>query len=378
MTHIKRYPLAPQPEQFERALAAGAVEERVAFGVRYQRVSRDYRNMPRGVVRIDGCVVPAYPSVGRIFALGAGVRQAFAGPFHAEEKIDGYNVRIVRAAGRLLPLTRSGMVCPFSFDRLPDLVDPDALAALFDAEPGLILCAEIAGPGNPYMPTASTRWGEDIGLFAFDLMRCGSQSFVPEQQRTALLDRYGIPQAPRLGRFTVDELPRLAEEVLRLDREGGEGVVLKPPGEGGRVKYVTPGINLTDIVSDAALELELPGEFYTHRVVRMVMALRELGQQQRLEEMGTALGAALVQGFAEAVAEVERGGEVSRIFVVRLRRESSCDALLEHVGYRSRSVDIKEVSRRSIGGYYELTFRKVFRRSSDKLKTLLSGGSVFD
>ena len=36
-------------------------------------------------------------------------------------KVDGYNVRIVRLAGRLVPFTRGGFVCPFTDDRLADV-----------------------------------------------------------------------------------------------------------------------------------------------------------------------------------------------------------------------------------------------------------------
>lgn len=378
MTRVKRYPVAPAPERIDQALEAGAAEWRHAFGVDYLRVRSDHRNVPRGVVRVRERVVPAYPSVARIFALAAGIAGSFEGTFYAEEKIDGYNVRIFDAGGRPLAITRSGMACPFTNDRLPDLIAPEALRALFADHPELILCAEVAGRGNPYMPTLVDRWGDDVQLFVFDLMRSGSQAFVPVLERDQLLRRYDIPQPPQLGPFELAELSRLGEEILRLDREGAEGVVLKPPAEGPRVKYVTPTINLTDIISDAALEMELPGEFFTHRIVRMVMALRELDQRERLPELAGKLGEALVLGFDEALNEVERSGQVARSFRVRLRAEASCDALLEHIGGRSRTVDLQEVSRRQVGEHWELTFRKVFRKSSDRLKTLLSGGPVFD
>ncbi|RFA25864.1 RNA ligase [Alkalilimnicola ehrlichii] len=378
MTRIKRYPVAPQPEQFQAALAARAAERRSEDGYVFYRLRTDFHGMPRGAVMMEGHVVPAYPSVARVFALAAGVRQAFREPFYAEEKIDGYNVRIFRVGEALVPVTRSGVVCPFTRDRLPDLLDTQALNSLFDAHPDLVLCAEVAGKGNPYMPTLIDRWGEDVQLFCFDLMRFGEQRFLPVAERRTVLERYDIPQTPLLGRYSRDDLTPLGEALLRLDSEGAEGAVLKPPADGLRVKYVTPSINLTDIVSDAALELELPGEFFTHRIVRMVMALRELGQRARLDGLAGELGEALIQGFNQALDDVEHGERVGRTFRVRLRHASSCDALLAHLGYRSSTIDVVEQSRRWDGSHYELTFRKIFRKSSDRLRTLLGGGPVFD
>jgi len=379
MTHRKRYPVAPTLTDIETALERGEAERREDSGIAYTRLSHDSRAGPRGVLAVDGRVVPDYPHIARVFALSAGVRENFSGPFYAEEKIDGYNVRLVRTAGRIAPFTRSGRLCPFTQDRLADLVDVDVLHRLFDRHPELIVCAEVAGPGNPYMDTVSPRGGEDVALLVFDLMRYGEQRFVGVEERTAILEAFPeIPQAPRLGRYTAEELGRLGEAILRIDADGGEGVVLKPPGDGLRLKYVCPSINLQDIASEAALEIETPGEFYTHRVVRMVMALHELGQRQRMPEMAAALGHALMDGFDRALSEVERSGRLAQRYHVRLRHESTADALLAHLNEGSRTIKAVEVSRRRLGGHTELVFEKIFRRSTSKLETLLKGGPIFD
>lgn len=379
MTRRKRYPVAPSLAEIEAALESGEAERRGDHGIVYTRISHDLPAGPRGVLAVDGRVVPDYPHIARVFALSAGVRENFDGPFYAEEKIDGYNVRLVPAQGRIAPFTRSGRLCPFTYDRLPDLVDLNALHGLFDRHPDVIVCAEVAGPGNPYMDTVSPHGGEDVALLVFDLMRFGEQRFVGVEEREAILaDFPAIPQAPRLGRYTADDLERLGEDILRIDADGGEGVVLKPPSEGLRLKYVCPSINLQDIASESALEMETPGEFYTHRVVRMVMALHELGQQQRMPEMADALGRSLMDGFDRALTEVERSGRLARRYHVRLRHEATADALLEHLNAGSRTIKAVEVSRRRLGDHTELVFEKVFRKSTSKLETLLKGGPIFD
>ncbi|MBA1149228.1 RNA ligase [Ectothiorhodospiraceae bacterium WFHF3C12] len=379
MSRRKRYPVAPSLKDIETAVGTGEAERVAEHGVEYLRVRRDSRMAPRGVAAVDGRVVPDYPHIARVFALSAGIAENFEGPFYAEEKIDGYNVRLVRTQGRFLPLTRSGQLCPFTLDRLPDLVDPEALHRFFDAHPDMVICAEVAGPGNPYMDTISPHGGEDVALLVFDLMRYDDQRFVGVEEREAILDAFPeIPQAPKLGRFTDADLEALGAAILRIDADGGEGVVLKPPGDGLRLKYVCPSINLQDIASEAALEMETPGEFYTHRVVRMVMALHELGRQDRIPELGAAMGHALVDGFDRALSQVEQSGHLAKRYHIRLRDERTADELLERLNAGSKTIRAREVSRRKLGEHTELVFEKIFRKSTSKLETLLKGGPIFD
>ena len=378
MSGMKRYPVAPAPDRFDEALAARAAERCVEGQVEYVRMRTDRGDMPRGAVRVDCRVVPDYPRIARVFALEAGIRENVEGAFYTEEKIDGYNVRVFRSGGVTLAITRNGTVCPFTMDRLPDLVEPGALEAFFAKYPDLIICAEIAGRGNPYTRMDSPRVTGDVGLFAFDLMRYDSEEFLPVKERRAILSGFKIPQAPDLGRYTVEDMAELKRQVLRLDGEGAEGIVIKPPAGGLRLKYVTPSINIADVASDAPLEMELPGEFYVHRVVRLVTSLRELGRREREVAMAEELGRALVAGFSRALDEVEATGELAETYTVRLRHRETADRLLTHLGGGSRTVRVYEVRRRRDGDYWELVFRKVYRRSTGKLHTLLGGGAIFD
>ncbi|WP_435103363.1 RNA ligase [Arhodomonas sp. AD133] len=378
MTARKRHPQAPRSQAFDEALTDGAAERFSVGGVEWVRLAEDWHGLPRGLVRVAGRVVPDYPHIARIFALGAGMRANIDGPCHVEEKIDGYNVRIFPAGNRTAAVTRSGRPCPFTMDRLPDLVPDGALERVFDHMPDAVVCAEIAGPGNPYMDTASPRGGDDVRLFAFDLLRLDGGAFAPLPERDRVLQAAGVPQAPRLGVYGPDDLPALIDCVRRLDREGAEGIVLKPAGDGLRVKYVCPGINVTDAASEAAMELELPGEFYTQRLVRLVMALRELGERDRIAELGERFGRELAVGFDRALTEVERSGELARRYTVRLRSAESVDALLEHLNRGSRTIRAVEEDRHHDGQHWVLTFRKVFRRSTSRLASLRGGDPVFD
>jgi len=128
------------------ALAQNRAERHHFESLRYARLTEAVNGHPRGsVVLPGGEVIPGYPSIGRIHSLAAGLRQQFQEPFWAEEKIDGYNVRVVFHDGRAYAFSRGGFVCAFSTDRLQDLLPH----GIFEREPDLVLCAEIAGRTIP-------------------------------------------------------------------------------------------------------------------------------------------------------------------------------------------------------------------------------------
>lgn len=364
----------------DAATAEEAVGRRVARrmefeGLSYVRFS-GRGGFARGSVFLEGRVVPPYPSVGRIFALREGVRRNLAGPFAVEEKIDGYNVRIARVAGRLVAVVRSGYVCPFTTDRLPDLAP---LEPLFDEDPDLVLCAEVAGPENPYIHGQVPHVSEDVQLFAFDLMRLDRAGVLPPAQARERLERHGLPRVPQLGILGPDDPEGLRRVALELDAQGSEGMVLKPlDGDADPVKYVTPSVNLADVVDDASLLAELPSEFFSSRIVRLAIGLDELDLRERLPETEARLGRALLEEFEGTLRDFRKSGVVSQVFRVRVRRPERLDALLEHVKSISKRVNVHELSREFDGTHHRMAFRKIFQRSTSWLHSVLDGAAVFD
>jgi putative ATP-dependent DNA ligase len=178
------------------------------------------------------------------------------------------------------------------------------------------------------------------------------------------------------GPGDVDALRRL---VLRLDREGAEGVVFKEPDGVARVKYVTPASSLHDIETLAPRLAGLPPEYFVGRLVRMVAALEELGfPDEEIRAVSRRLGEHLVDGFRGAIAQFRDGHVVETTVTVRLHRASSADALLRHLDRASDKIQVREVGREWRDGWLELTFRKVHQQSTGFLDTILSGGHVYD
>jgi putative ATP-dependent DNA ligase len=184
----------------EADLVKEAVRQRKArsesfLGFEYLRFSDDFKDVPRGTAIFQDTVVWGYPHIGRVFVLERGLREQFKGPFWVEEKVDGYNVRIFRIGDRVLALSRGGYLCPFTMDRLGDFLD----LSFFEDNPDLVICAEVAGPENPYIEESPPYIKEDIRVFVFDIMKKNSGEFLPQEEKLRLIERYSLPSVEIFG-----------------------------------------------------------------------------------------------------------------------------------------------------------------------------------
>ncbi|GIW72707.1 MAG: RNA ligase [Planctomycetota bacterium] len=363
---------------WRRALAERRVRLEQDWAAPFFRFSRDCAPAARGSVILREGYLWDFPHIARVLHLERGLRRAFAGPFEVEEKVDGYNVRIVRTGGELLAFSRSGYVCPFATDRLREL---PGLARLLAERPELVACAEVAGPGNPYN-VESPPWIErDVRLVVFDLGTLGPRRFLPPAERNALLERYGIEGVRRFGVFEPTDAAGVFEVVRQLDAEGCEGVVLKSLDGRVRLKYVCPGTNARDLRSSAGLLGSVPRSFIINRIVQAAFALHEWeggGGPERRQ----ALGAALLDAMLASIRAVEHGGDL-RGFVeerheIRMHEERHADRLLAQIS-RSATVQVREESRqREPDGMLRIVLVKRYPRATGYFQSRLAGGAVED
>ncbi|MDP6925256.1 MAG: hypothetical protein R2568_10335 [Candidatus Scalindua sp.] len=68
-------------------------------GITYYRIIKKVGELRKGTVVTDSGIIYDFPRIARIMHLENGIKQAFNNPFYAEEKVDGYNVRIVKVQG---------------------------------------------------------------------------------------------------------------------------------------------------------------------------------------------------------------------------------------------------------------------------------------
>lgn len=365
-----------RPGLLERAREQRKVrDETFDDAVPYERFIDDWQGVVRGTIAIGDAIVPGYPSIPRILRLDPGIREFFGAPFFAEEKIDGYNVRIFRHGDRVLAATRGGLLCPFTTDRLPDLVDTRVLAD----EPDLVLCCEVAGPDNPYMEGCPPDIHHDVRLWLFDIGRRGEQGFLPHAARMRLVERYALPTVRDFGRFGGADLPRLRELMVRLNEEGREGVVLKEDApRDRRAKYVTSNSAVYDVDVGSESMLQLAPEYFTGRILRLALFLDELGLPPDAD-LRSRLGAAFLEGVSAKVRQYRAEGRVYHTYRCRFREERSARRFLAHM---QRVLGHAHVSGRRLerdeDGRWLLEFDKELPRMTGLFHHLFGGGAVFD
>jgi putative ATP-dependent DNA ligase len=362
------------PAPFTEALERGKARWEDYDGHRYLRLSDDFRGSPKGTVAWQGRLVPGYPHIGRIFRLEQGLAEQFANPFWVEEKVDGFNVRIFRSGEELIALSRGGYVCPFATDRAPDFVNP----AIFEAHPDLVLCAELAGPDNPYTQGGPSFVPGDVALFVFDMMGVGRPGFLAQGEKDVLCERFGLPTPLSFGRFVAADWQRVRDIVERLDADGREGVVIKEDApDGRRTKYVTAWSGVYDIAVRAADTVELPGDFFTGRILRMVLYLDEAGRDidAALERD---LGRAFLAGLAESVQRFKREGHVFHDFRCRFRRRENALAFMDHLRAILGHTHLAQRRLEREGGYWVLEFEKEVPKLTGLLHQLFRGASIVD
>jgi putative ATP-dependent DNA ligase len=302
------------------------------------------------------------------------LKQQFSGSFWVEEKVDGYNVRVFRHGERVLALTRGGYVCPFSTDRMPDLVD----LRILEHDPGLVLCAEVAGPDNPYLVGTPPFVAVDVQAFVFDLMCDGTPGFLSQREKRALAERFDLPLAPVYGRFSADGWASVRDLLVRLDAEGREGVVFKEDRPGGRrTKYVTRNSGVYDIAVRASDLVELPGDFFTGRILRLALFMDE-ADIQRDDDLHRRLGQALLDGLFESIECFRRHGAVYHGFRCRFRERANAEAFVQHLRAILGHTHMWERSLEPDGDYWLLEFDKEVPKLTGLLQQLFRGDAFID
>ena len=360
-------------EAWREALKEGRVLPLPGVSKPLFRIRQAFKGFLEGTVFSKDLFVPGFPRIPRIFRLTTGVPRYFSGFFYAEEKIEGYNIRLFKVEDEILAITRRGFVCPFATDRFPDFLP--RLEEFFKSYPNLCVCAEVAGPENPFVSEWPPYIKEDVRFFVFDFMRLPSGELLPPEEKYQLFETYGFPHPEINGPFHPGELSPLKELLRRYEAEGREGVVLKPASGSSYVKYVTPISNLEDLRVVFSYLGEVPPEYVTHRLVKYLISQWELFGGLTEEDLAR-VGRKMLGNLSELLHKVDSGEPVMEIFRARFRTEKAFQALLAHFRHAQVRIEIRSV--RWEDGYLKVEFAKIYPRATAFWKHKLEGFSVVD
>ncbi len=356
------------------ALRQGKALAKTFKDLNYQHYIDDFKHIPRGTAVFGETVVFGYPHIGRVFALSAGIKAHFKAPFWAEEKINGYNVRITQIGDQVLALTRGGFVCPFTTDRLADLMPLE----IFRHEPQRVVCAEVAGPDNPYLESSPPFIHEDVRLFVFDLMTQGQGGFLPQREKQGKIKQFDLPAVPLHGYFQMDETEKIRALILKLHQEWREGLVFKEDSpRDHRAKYVTGASCIDDIRATSDNLLDLPPEYFINRLLRLGLFVEEHNLDPT-PELRQALGGAFLDGLRAAMASYRATHHVSKRFRCRFREKDNADLLFNQLKHASRHIQIIQHDLRQEDGYWLLEFERIYPALTGMLGDLMAGKIVYD
>lgn len=333
----------------------------------YARFREDFRSIVRGtVVILDGSdrTVNGFPHIARVFTLEKGiVRNIKSDSFYAEEKIDGFNLRVAKIGKKKFAFSRGGFVDPFSTEKVrSDKVVPDSF---FRDYPDHVLCGEMIG-NTPYTPPTSDF---DVKFLVFDIAD-ENGNYLNPQEKYAVLKKYDIESVPQLGKFTksIGDMKRLKELAIALNKSHKEGMVLKADDRKSVVKFVTPNADIDDIARNSHLLFDMPTGFFIQRLLRSSIFVREFGLDQK--KYAGELGNAFSERLISTLKDAEAGSGVSEEFEVLLPDSKIWDGIMKHM---SKEVRVEIISRSETKSRIRIRFKKIYKKTGKKLHEALSG-----
>lgn len=349
-----------------RAALAKKAAERGRFGaLEYVRFRSPFRGVGRGTLIAKDSIFPGFPHIKRIFTLEKGLDANISSEYvFAEEKIDGYNLRCVSINGDIYAISRGGIIDAFSTEKLRGIVP----RGIFQGN--VMLCGEMIG-NTPYTrPTDRF----DVKYYVFDIYDLEEGEYLAPDERYALLKKYGLEPAPAFGKFhKKNDLKRLRELALNLNKSAKEGIVFKSEDRTEVVKYVNPNADIEDIGSTIKAIFDMPTGQYNQRMLRSAIFIREYGLGK--EEYGKKLGKAVYENFAKGLDMLEKEGEIYEEFEILVKDTSVWDELKKHM---SKDVKLEAVFEREEEQGTRIRFRKVYVKSTKRLREFLNGKGIED
>ncbi len=313
-------------------------------------------------------VARGFPKIKRALVLGECVKRHFGDcDVAVEEKINGYNVRILKIGKNLYAITRRGYICPYTTERARELINEQ----FFEDYPDYMLCCEAAGLESPHVQKEI--YSRKLEFYLFDVRNSKTNEAVKVEEKIRIAEEYGLKIAPVFGIWRGKELVENAFEVIKkLDREGREGIVLKDlEMKKKAVKYTTSYCNCSDLHYAFRYFNDVGRDFLLTRAVREGFQSFEIDDEEERKERYLRLGRAIVDGTVESIREVLEKGRLCERAKLRFKSRDVMELFIQHMK------KLTKVSFEYAGvedGYHILYMEKQIVSTADKIRDLISGG----
>ncbi|WP_214045642.1 RNA ligase [Methanomethylovorans sp.] len=316
-------------------------------------------------------LILGFPKIKRAMLLGPAIKFNFSDikKIAVEEKMNGYNVRVILLDGKLIALTRKGYVCPYSSEKVNDLLDH----SFFVENPQLVVYGEMVGPDNPYVPKGI--YGiESLELFVFDIRQKDTGVPLPLYERRRLAEKYGFRQVRLFGEFSIQEAPSMIMNIIQeIGRKGHEGVVIKDPNMVLQpIKYTASQSNCSDLQHALKIYNESGRDFIFSRIVREGFQSVEWDENEEdFRKRCLRLGESILRPMKESIVHVREGGRVAEEFTIRVKDRATISKFEEYM--RRLGMDIVFSEPKTVGDEYLVHMKKVSKSTSDKTLAMWEG-----
>ena len=339
--------------------------------ISYSRYTEHCPGHDRGTVVIHGRgsdrIIKDYPHISRVYRFENGIKRFFGTDFfYAEEKLDGYNVRIIKHGKDILAITRGGFICPFSTEWIQYWRGSFRLDDFFIHHPDRIICAEFIGD-NPYNSKRDHSQPAGLSFFCFDIMR-NDGKLLPIEEKSEIFRSLALPLVKSFGRFSIKSSDALKDVMLELNRMNREGIILKGLNGNHSIKFVTAASDLHDIEISLSYFYDFEPGFYSNRLMRISLFVQEF----RLDEIEYAkrIGDAILKGYS-FLSDYNGSLEVFTIYVHSMDNwEELKKLIIQH-----KDVVHDEINTVDINGerLFKIVFGRRHKKSTERFHEILSG-----
>lgn len=315
-------------------------------------------------------IVRGFPKIQRAMLLYPTIKQRFTcKTVVVEEKMNGYNVRVARIRDKVLALTRGGLVCPYTTEKVRELLDQ----RFFQDNPDLVVCGEIVGPDNPYVPK-SIYPIESVDFYVYDVRFKTSGTPLPVYAKRKLMEEYGIKCVRLFGEYSVEDAHLEVTKIIRgLGEVGREGVVIKdpemiiPP-----IKYTSSQSNCSDLRYAFEFYNDYGRDFFFSRVVREGYQSVEWDEdEEALKKRCCQLGESLLRPMIKTIKKKKRGQRITEDVQIRVKGLETVNQFAEHL--RRMGVDAIFEPPEQINKEYLVKIKKINQSTNDRTEAILSG-----
>ncbi|HUI40269.1 MAG TPA: RNA ligase [Methanothrix sp.] len=321
------------------------------------------------VIFENGEIVYGYQKIRRALTLEPAIKRNFSGIVAVEEKMNGHNVRVASVDGSIVALTRGGFICPYSTEVAERLLPEE----IFEEHSDLVLCGEMVGPENPYVPKEIYPT-DTIDFYLFDLSKKNWKGTIGVHRTHEFAREYGIKAAALLGEFRAENAyEAVTKMVRRLGRQGREGVVIKDPENmAPPMKYTSSESNCNDLAVAFRYYNDYALDFFLSRAVRegfQSVEWRESKEERKAR--ARRLGESILLPMVETIQHRQGGENIVQRVQIRVKSLQTAREFEYHLR-RSGMKAIFDQPEPDDGGYL-VRITRLIMSTNDKTQALLEG-----